>query len=165
MTEKCLSLFTVDAFRRAARSGDAKRVENCAHELSGFVNTDGIRITPRTVHWLDEETKMWPSNKRLHFDDVIQCIEGARLYTPKNVFYRSGREEANAILMMGRLYDAAKGYVLWKCKDDELASYALDYLFGWKWSGQIDRTPMAMAKDAIGYAKWVKKQKMKGVYR
>lgn len=108
---------------------------------------------------------MWPSNKRLHFDDVIQCIEGARLYTPKNVFYRSGREEANAILMMGRLYNAAKGYVLWKCKDAELAGYALDYLFGWKWSGQIDRTPMAMAKDAIGYARWVKEQKRKEVYR
>lgn len=165
MTEKCLSLITVGEFRKVARSCNVARIEELAHQLTGFVHTDMIRITPRHIIWMDEEMKAWPSNKRLHIDDVMQCIEGARFYTAKNAFYRSGHEETNAIMMMGYLYDAARGYVHWKFRDSELTRYALDYLFGWKWSGQIDRTPMAMAKDAIGYAKWVKEQKSKGVYR
>lgn len=165
MTEKCLSLITVGAFRKIARSGNIERIEELSRQLTGFIHTYPIHITPRQIIWMDEEMKAWPSNKRLHIDDVIQCLEGSRLYTAKNAFYRPGREEANAILMMGRLYDAAKGYVHWKCKDSELTVYALDYLFGWKWSGQIDRTPMAMANDAMDYARWVKKQKMKGGYR
>ena len=165
MTEKCLSLITVGAFKEVARSCNVARIEELVHQLTGFIHTNLIRITPRHIIWLDEEMKAWPSNKRLHIDDVMQCIEGARLYTAKNAFYRSGREEENAIRMMSNLYDAAREYVHWKCKDSELTNYALDYLFGWKWSGQIDRTPMAIAKDAIGYARWVKEQKRKGVYR
>lgn len=165
MAEKCLSLITVGEFRRVARSCNVARIEELAHQLTGFIHTDLIRITPRHIIWMDEEMKAWPSNKRLHIDDVMQCIEGARLYTAKNAFYRSGHEEANAIMMMGYLYDAARGYIRWKYRNSQLTAYALEYLFGWKWSGQIDRTPMAMAKDAIGYAKWVKEQKMKGVYR
>lgn len=165
MTEKCLSLITVGAFRKVARSCNVARIEELAHQLTGFIHTSPINITPRQIVWMDEEMKAWPSNKRLHIDDVIQCLEGARLYTPKNAFYRSGHEEANAIMMMGHLYDAARGYLYWKYKDSELMTVTLDYLFGWKWSGQIDRTPMAMAEDAISYAKWVKEQKRKGVYR
>lgn len=165
MTEKCLSLITVGAFREVARSCNVARIEELAHQLTGFIHTNLIRITPRHIIWLDEEMKAWPSNKRLHIDDVMQCIEGARLYTAKNSFYRSGGEEANAIMMMGYLYDAARGYLHWKHRDSELTVYALEYLFGWKLSGQIDRAPMAMAKDAIGYARWVKEQKRKGVYR
>nr|DAO06591.1 MAG TPA: hypothetical protein [Caudoviricetes sp.] len=166
MTEKCLSLITVGAFRKIARSGNINKIEELTRQLTGFIHTDGIRIKPLQLIWMDKEMEKWPSNKRLSIDDVIQCIEGARLDTPKNVFYRSGSEEENAILMMGRLYDAAKGYVQWRCKDVELTTYALDYLYGWEWSGKIDRAPMAMAKDAIGYAKWVRKQmKERGLCR
>lgn len=165
MAEKCLSLITVGEFRRVARSCNVARIEELSHQLTGFIHTDLIRITPRHIIWLDEEMKAWPNNKRLHIDDVMQCLGGARLYTAKNAFYRSGGEEANAIMMMGYLYDAARSYLHWKHRDSELTVYALEYLFGWKWSGQIDRTPMAIAKDAIGYARWVKEQKRKGVYR
>lgn len=162
MIEKCLSLITVGEFRKIVRSGNVGRIEELSRQLAGFIHTDGIWPKPLTVIWMDKEMQHWPSNKRLHIDDVIQCIEGARLYTPKNDFYRSGCEEAYAIRMMSNLYDAAREYVYWKCKDAELATYALDYLFGWKWSGQINKTPMAMAKDAIGYAKWVRKQMKEG---
>ena len=166
MTEKCLSLITVGAFRKIARSGNIDRIEELSRQLTGFIHTYPIHITPRQIVWMDEEMKAWASNKRLHIDDVIQCIEGARLYTPKNAFYRSGREEENAIRMMSNLYDAAREYVHWKCKDSELTNYALDYLFGWKWSGQIDRTPMAMANAAMDYARLVRKQmKEKGFCR
>lgn len=166
MTEKCLSLITVGAFRKIARSGNINKIEELSRQLTGFIHTYPIHITPRQIIWMDEEMKVWPSNKRLSIDDVIQCIEGERLYTSKNAFYRSGREEEKAILMMGRLYDAAKGYVQWKCKDVELTTYALDYLHGWEWSGQIDRTPMAMANDAMDYARWVRQQmKKKGFCR
>lgn len=165
MMEKCLSLITVGEFRKVARSCNVARIEELAHQLTGFIHTYPIHITPRQIVWMDEEMKAWPSNKRLHIDDVIQCLEGSRLHTAKNAFYRPGCEEANAIMMMGYLYDAARGYLHWKHRDSELTVYALEYLFGWKWSGQIDRTPMAIAKDAIGYARWVKEQKRKGVYR
>lgn len=157
MTEKCLSLITVGAFRKIARSGNIDRIEELSRQLTGFIHTHPIHITPRQIIWMDEEMRAWPSNKRLHIDDVIQCIEGARLYTAKNAFYRSGREESYAILMMDHLYCAASNYISWKCHDAELTVYAMDYLFGWKWSGQVDRTPMAMAKDAIEYARYFKR--------
>nr|DAU66236.1 MAG TPA: hypothetical protein [Caudoviricetes sp.] len=166
MITKCLPLLTVGYVRKIARSGNIDRIEELSRHLTGFVSTDGIRIRPLQVIWMDKDMQHWPSNKRLHVDDVIQCIDGARLYTPTNAFYRSGREESYAILMMGKLYDAAMDYVHWKCHDPELTIYASDYLFGWKWSGQIDLTPLAMAKDAIGYAKWVRNEmKQKGFCR
>nr|DAM95688.1 MAG TPA: hypothetical protein [Caudoviricetes sp.] len=111
MTEKCLSLITVGAFRKIARSGNIERIEELSRQLTGFIHTYPIHITPRQIIWMDEKMKVWPSNKRLSIDDVIQFIEGARLYTPKNVFYRSGCEESYAIRMMSNLYDAARDYV------------------------------------------------------
>lgn len=161
MNKKYLTLIEVGEFRRIAQSGNIDRIERLSRQLTGFVHTHSIHITPRKVIWMGREMRKWPSNKRLHIDDVIQCLKGGRLYTLKNNFYRSGREEECAIMMMGHLYEAAMDYVSWKCHDATLVNYASDYLLGWQWSGQIERTPLVMANDAIVYAKWVRKQMKK----